>query len=359
MKLFSKSISKTISAAALAAACTFSTVSDAEAKDSFKVAWTIYAGWMPYDYAATSRIMDKWAQKYNIEIEVVQVNDYAESLNQFTAGDFDACVMANMDALAVPAAGGVDSTAIIIGDYSAGNDAILSKTAKSVSELKGTSINLVELSVSHYLLARALEKNGLTEQDVTVVNTSDSDMVSAYVSDEVQSVATWNPIVSEIRNQYEQTVSLFDSNDIPGEILDLTVAKTDVVRTNPEFARALTGAWYEIMEIMSANDEKADEALSSMANAAGTDLDNYKKQLSTTHMYYKAADAVKYCRSEELLKTMSSIAKFSFSHGLLGDSASDSEFVGIETPAGVYGDKNNIRLRFDPSFMEMASEGQL
>ncbi|MFX4155720.1 ABC transporter substrate-binding protein, partial [Aliarcobacter butzleri] len=90
--------------------------------------------------------------------------------------------MANTDALGIPAAGGVDSTALIIGDYSNGNDAVISKTAKSIKDLKGTNINLVELSISHYLLARALEKNGLSEKDIKVVNTSDADMVSAYTT---------------------------------------------------------------------------------------------------------------------------------------------------------------------------------
>jgi len=56
--------------------------------------------------------------------------------------------MTNMDALTIPAAGGVDSTALIVGDFSNGNDRIVSKTAKSVAELQGQSLNLVELSVS-------------------------------------------------------------------------------------------------------------------------------------------------------------------------------------------------------------------
>ena len=132
----------------------------AEAKDSFKIAWSIYVGWMPWGWAADNGIVKKWADKYGIEIEVVQINDYVESINQYTAGGFDGCVMTNMDALTIPAVGGVDSTALIVGDFSNGNDGIVSKTAKSVAELKGQSINLVELSVSHYLLARALEQVG-------------------------------------------------------------------------------------------------------------------------------------------------------------------------------------------------------
>jgi ABC-type nitrate/sulfonate/bicarbonate transport system substrate-binding protein len=119
-------------------------------KTHFKVAWSIYVGWVPWDYAASSGILKKWADKYGITIELTQINDYVESINQYTAGQYDACVMTNMDMLTIPAAGGVDSTALIIGDYSNGNDGIILKgTGKKLADIKGQQVNLVELSVSH------------------------------------------------------------------------------------------------------------------------------------------------------------------------------------------------------------------
>src|ERR1035441_10099964 len=84
-----------------------------EDRTSFNVAWSIYVGWMPWDYADHSGILKKWADKYGIKIKLTQINDYVESINQYTAGGFDACVMTNMDMLTIPAAGGVDSTALI------------------------------------------------------------------------------------------------------------------------------------------------------------------------------------------------------------------------------------------------------
>ena len=127
------------------------------AKDDYKIAWSIYVGWMPWDYAAQAGIVDKWAEKYGITIEVVPFNDYIESINQYTVGAFDGCTMTNMDALTIPAAGGVDSTALIVGDFSNGNDGLVLKGAgKSLADIKGQNVNLVELSVSHYMLARAL-----------------------------------------------------------------------------------------------------------------------------------------------------------------------------------------------------------
>ncbi|MBP8173299.1 MAG: putative urea ABC transporter substrate-binding protein [Aeromonadaceae bacterium] len=333
-------------------------VSAAQAKEKFKVAWTIYAGWMPWDYAAQSGIVKKWADKYNIEIDVVQINDYVESINQYTAGGFDGCVMTNMDALTIPAAGGIDSTALIVGDFSNGNDGIVLKGKSQLADIKGQSINLVELSVSHYLLARALEKQGLSEKDIKVVNTSDADMASAFASADVTAAVTWNPILSEIIKT-PGSHKVFDSSQIPGEIIDLMVVNTERLKAHPELGKALTGAWYEVMSIMNGSDAKAKAARSQMAKASGTDLAGYDSQLAATRLFVKPAEAVAFTQGKELKSTMQLVAEFSFAHGLLGDGAPNAGIVGISTPAGTYGDSNNIKLRFDPSYMQLAADGKL
>ena len=63
-------------ASALTAA--FTSIACAAPKKDFKVAWSIYVGWMPWGYAADTGIVKKWADKYGITIEVKQFNDYVE-----------------------------------------------------------------------------------------------------------------------------------------------------------------------------------------------------------------------------------------------------------------------------------------
>lgn len=324
------------------------------AQERFSLCWSIYVGWMPWEYGDASGIIDKWAEKYGMEIEVTQINDYVESINQYTAGQFDACSMTNMDALTIPAAGGVDSTAVIVGDFSNGNDAVILKQGSTMADIEGQRVNLVELSVSHYLLARGLESVGMSERNVTVVNTSDADMVAAYSTSDVTAVTTWNPLVNEILSMPNAT-KVFDSSQIPGEIIDTLMVKTDVLEANPDLGKALAGAWYEIMELMQ-NDE---QVLAHMAEASGTDLAGYKAQLASTQMFYSPAAAVEFVKSPKLMTTMQYVAEFSFDHGLLGEGAPDAGFIGIETPTGVFGNSNNIQLRFDPSYMEMAANGSL
>src|SRR5467141_4977373 len=112
-------------------------------KPTFTVGWSIYAGWTPYHYLAKSGIMKKWADKYGITIKV-QRFDYAPSLEAFVAKNIDACAMTNMEALDMPAAARIDTTAIIVGDYSNGNDAVLVRNGLTFKNLPGKRLLLVE-----------------------------------------------------------------------------------------------------------------------------------------------------------------------------------------------------------------------
>ena len=328
----------------------------AAAQQKYRVAWSHYTGWEPWAYAQQAGILKKWADKYKIEIELTLVNDYVESINLYTGCKFDACAMTNMDALTIPAVGGVDSTVLIVGDFSNGNDGIVLKNGKDVKALKGRSVKLVEFTVSHYMLARALEMNGMNEKDVKVVNTSDADIAAVFTSDANAAVVTWNPPLQQVRNA-KGAAMVFDSSKIPGEIMDLLVIKTKAPDT---LKKALTGAWYEAMKVMSGKDKAANDAIEYMAKFSGATVPEFKAQLATTSMFYGAAEAAAFAAGPEAKKTMDQIRTFTFAKGLFGKGAKSKDFVGISFPDGtVLGDKNNVKLRFDATYMKMAAEGKL
>jgi NitT/TauT family transport system substrate-binding protein len=346
-------------AAALALAAGLASPVQAVEKKEFTISWTIYAGWMPWPYAQQAGIVKKWADKYGISIKFVQVNDYVESINQYTAGKFDGVTVTNMDMLTIPAAGGVDTTAVIVGDYSNGNDGIVLKTGKTLTDIKGQKVNLVELSVSHYLLARGLDSVHLSEKDIKTVNTSDADIVAAANSADVTAVVTWNPQLSEVRGTPGRTM-VFDSSQIPGEILDLTVVNTQTLKDNPALGKALAGAWFETLALMHKDDEAGKAARTEMAKLSGTDLPNYDAQLKTTFLYWDAAAALAYTRSPDLIKTMDLIRVFSFDHSLLGEGAKTKDAVGIAFPGGkTLGNAGNVKMRFDDTFENLAAEAKL
>jgi NitT/TauT family transport system substrate-binding protein len=329
-------------------------------KPSFTVGWSVYAGWTPYHYMNKSGILRKWADKYGISIKV-QRFDYAPSLDAFVAKNIDACAMTNMEALDMPAASGVPTTAILIGDYSNGNDALLVRNGLQLKDLPAKKMLLVEKTVSEYLFDRAMTLGGLRDQikRVRMINTSDSDIATAFIGDaSASAVVTWKPMVSQIAKQKGVT-SLFNSSQIPGEILDLTVVRTDVLNradgAGQKFAKALAGAWFETLAQMS-----DDKVLTAIAEGSQDTLASYKEQLSTTKMFYTPKEAVAFGASPELKQKMALVRQFCFDHGLLGANTKSVDDVAIKYPdASIQGKADRVRLIYDLSYMQMAAAGKL
>lgn len=350
----------TLSASLALAACTGSGSQGkdgAATKTDFAIGWSIYTGFMPWYYARQAGLVEKWGKKFGITINLVQVNDYVESINQYTAGKLDGVAATTMDALTIPAAGGRDTSVIIIGDYSNGNDGVVLKNGQSVRDLAGRTVNLVELSVSHYLLARALETAGMKLTDVRTSNTSDADMIAAFATPEVTAVAAWNPQLAQIRKT-PGAVEVFDSSKIPNEILDTLTVSTEVLKANPALGKALAGIWYEMMGIMAKGDAQSAVMVEQMAKGAGTSAESLKGQIATTRFYTDAREAAAYMLSPDLVTVTDRVRQFSYSKGLFGPAATSVDAIGIEFPGGkVLGDKGKVTLRFDPTYMKLAATG--
>lgn len=341
------------------AACSPTAEQAPEPRKEFSIGWSIYAGWMPWPYAQQTGIVEKWADKYDIEINIVQVNDYVESVNQYTGGRLDGVTVANMDALTIPAAGGKDTTALIVGDYSNGNDGILLKGTDDLADIEGQQVNLVELSVSHYLLARALDSLGMPMTAVNTVNTSDADIAGAFTSPQLTAAVAWNPQLSSMKDLDDANL-VFSSADIPGEIVDLLVVDTATLEANPNLGKALVGIWYETVTLMLQENEEGAAARAAMAGLAGATPEEFDGQLATTFLYASAADAVAATTSPDLIETMTLVRDFSFSQGLFGQGANAAEAVGMSFPGGeILGDPDNVTLRFDATYMQMAADDAL
>jgi NitT/TauT family transport system substrate-binding protein len=200
---------------------------------------------------------------------------------------------------------------------------------------------------------------GMRERDVKIVNTSDADVVAAFSTPASTAVVTWKPQLSAVLSAPNAQL-VFDSSKIPGEILDLMVVKTDVLNAYPKLGKALIGAWYETLAVMFGSDAAGRAAQTAMAKASGTDLNGFGLQLATTRLFSTAADAYAFVTAEGVIKSMDSVRRFSFEHGILGQGASSVDAVGIQFPGGKsLGDTRNLKMRFDSGFTKLAVDGKL
>lgn len=324
---------------------------NAMASETVKIAWTHYTGWEPLGYMQDSGILAKWNEKYGTDVQIIYVGDYIDSLTLYSSGQFQGVSVTNMDVLAIPGVGGTHSTALIIGDYSNGNDGLILKGYASLGDVD-TNINIVEYSVSHYLLARCAEKAGVDLDTLTLENTMDADIPAIVEASSEVAAVSWNPMLMTIKN-LEGVNVVCTSAEIPGEIIDMVVVSDDVDENS---RKALVGAWYETMALMNFGDAKT---LEFMAEQAGSSVTDFAAQLETTAMFYNAADAVAFTEDAALKDTMTSVVNFSFNAGVY-DGVSTPDELGVKFPDGsVMGDASNIMLTFDSSVMKMAADGNL
>lgn len=333
-------------------AVTVLTFGQAAAADTTRIAWSHYTGWEPFGIMESTGILDKYAKKYGTDVEMVFVGDYVDSITLYASGQFNGVAVTNMDVLAIAGVGGRHSTSLVVGDYSNGNDGLVLKGVDSVQDIKGSTVNLVEYSVSHYLLARCLEKHGLDISDITPENTTDADIPALVESSDRAVAVSWNPMLMTIRNQAGVTIPC-TSAEFPGEIIDMLVVGDEV---SPAARKAIVAAWYEVMSLIKAGDEDIIEALAEQAESSVAD---FNTQLSTTKMFYDPAEAVVFTSSDKLPEIMKSVINFSFNAGVY-DGVDSVDEIGVRfTDGSVLGDENNIMLDFDTTYMGMAAEGKL
>ena len=216
---------------------------------------------------------------------------------------------------------------------------------------------LVQFSVSHYLLSRALEHSGMAFSDVQLRNASESDVDAVFLrATPPISLATWNPILVNVKDQ-PGTKLLFDSSRIPGEIVELLFVRPEVP---PEVCAAIIGAWYEVMELLHDESQEQHEALlEALARSSGTSLALYRRQLETTELFRSRKEAVRFLDADSFRQTMDRVREFAFRAGMYGKGVASPDAVGMRFPDGkILGDADRVVLEFDTSALRAGAVGR-
>jgi NitT/TauT family transport system substrate-binding protein len=319
----------------------------------FSVALSANAGNDPYPYMERSGILKKWADRYHLQIKLERL-DYTAAIDAFTAKRVDACVMSNMEALT----SGIDTTVVYVNDSSNGNDMILARDGVAIKDLPNKRTLLAQKSVSLYLLERAMEIQGLQSQipSMKLLDAPAEGIAAKFLKESaIDVMVSWKPMASQILAG-AKAKDLFNSARIPGEIAHFMAVRTEVISrpdgAGDRFAKALTGAWYEVMSQMGAPAIQG-QILTAIASASDNTLDSFQAQLSTTQFFFSPIAALHFenVGSKDKLRVM---RQFCFNHKLLGE-AQAPEDVAIEYPdKSIQGKADHVRLRLVSKYMALA-----
>jgi NitT/TauT family transport system substrate-binding protein len=192
---------------------------------------------------------------------------------------------------------------------------MVSPKIKGFADLKGKSVALEQFSISHFVLATALAKNGMKPADVKIVNLPAGDAAAAFLSGRVDAAVVWNPWVNTIQ-QSGKGRALFTSKDMPGLVPDLLVAQEKAIAAKRKELVGMAKAWFETEKFLR---EQPDEAARIMAKVVGMKPDEYKVFLPGTRFFDAAANRAAFDPAEtlSLVRVAPAIAGFLAEHKLI------------------------------------------
>ncbi len=218
--------------------------------------------WVGYDpllLARERRLLD------SDQILVAELISSTESQRTLRNGLLDAAALTLDEALRL-ADEGVALKIVAVLDISHGADAVLARPdIRAPAELKGRRIAVEQGAVGALVLDRLLQAGGLRQDEVAVLQVEAAQHESMLVSGRADAVITFEPMKSRLLAQGNRV--LFDSRQMPGEIVDVLVVRTEAwAKRRPQMLELLAG-WERGRHALLADPQAAAQLL-----APGADL---------------------------------------------------------------------------------------
>jgi NitT/TauT family transport system substrate-binding protein len=252
-------------------------VSSAHA-EPLRIGYSDWPGWVSWEIA----VENGWFEEAGVDV-TFEWFDYVASMDAFAAGQLDAVGMTNGDTL-VTGSAGAQGVMVLLHDYSNGNDMIVAAPGiTSVAELKGKKVGVEIGFVSHLLLLNALEKAGLSEADVELVNVPTNETPQVLASGDVDAIVAWQPSSSLALQSLPGSTAVYTSADEPGLIYDLLVVSPASLAQNRSEWRTVVDVWYRIVDYIEDPATRAN-AIEIMAARVGLSAAEYEPFLAGTRL---------------------------------------------------------------------------
>lgn len=251
------------------------------------IAYSDWPGWVAWDIG----LQKGWFDAAGVKVDFKWF-EYVPSMEAFSAGKVDAVAMTNGDQL-VTGASGSPSVAILLNDYSNGNDMVVARAGiDSMAQLAGKKVGVEVGFVSHLLLLNALESAKLTEKDIQIVNVPTDQTPQALKSGTVDAVVAWQPNSGQALRDVAGSKAIFTSANVPGLIYDVLAVNPKSLAERHADWEKVVDVWFKIVDHVKDEKNRSD-VLEIMSARVGLAPDRYAPLMSGT-FFLGAEDNLKH-----------------------------------------------------------------
>jgi NitT/TauT family transport system substrate-binding protein len=181
-------------------------------------------------------------------VQLVEYPSASEVLRAFRNQAIDGMVI-SLDELFGLAVDGLDPRIILVVDVSNGADVVVGRRGmRTMHDLEGKSVAVESGALGAFVLSRALTLNGMQASDVNVVHLESNEHPGAFEKGEVDAAVTFDPYRAQLLSAGART--LFDSTQIPGEIVDLLAVRAGALDRHPRAIQNLLAGWFAALDYM-------------------------------------------------------------------------------------------------------------
>ncbi|HUQ75857.1 MAG TPA: ABC transporter substrate-binding protein [Burkholderiales bacterium] len=236
----------------------------AQAQEKVVLGMSGWTGFQPLKLAELAGIF----KKNGVDIETRFIAPVQRSA-ALASGALNAAAT-TVDQHIVWSSAGIPTVQVALIDKSNGGDGLVVRNnIGSIKELKGKSVNVDGPgTVQHFMLSYILEKNGLSIQDVIRATMGAQPAAQAFVSGQGDAALTYEPYLSTVRARPDAGKILVTSKEYP-VVVDVLVFKKDFVQKNPKIVKATVDSFFEALEMIKTQPEKAYELMGSVVKQPG------------------------------------------------------------------------------------------
>jgi NitT/TauT family transport system substrate-binding protein len=217
-----------------------------------------------------------------LDLQPKSFSSPGDGLTPLLTGDLDAVLSTADSVITVLDKAPGQLRVVYLTDTSAGADAILAKKdIGGIKAMKGRKVAATLGQCNQLLLEKALEKAGLTDKDIELVNMNPDDAGSAFAAGKIDVAVTWEPWITKVSGEKKGHV-IFSSKETPNLILDVLAISTKTADKKPAETRAFLKALNRGYDFVQKN---PDEAAAVAAKALEQKPEEVKAMLPKVRLY--------------------------------------------------------------------------
>lgn len=192
----------------------------------------------------------------NVDVEIIRFSTWSDNMESLYLDRIHITHATYLNAIYYQDKG-EEGQIILSSDFIEGSDGLVVRRAPGEAvDLKGKKIAVEVHTDEHFLLLKALDSFGLSEEDVIIISATSAQAKDLFVRGEVDAALTYDPFLTQAAEEGKGEI-VWTTRDLPGYMIDVLVAQSKIIGSRKEDLQVVISAWYKAQEYIKNNPNKS------------------------------------------------------------------------------------------------------